>query len=80
MELTMAGALNAALRDAMREDDSVVVYGEDVGLGFGHFDGALEVVASGADGGANAQAALFVFGSARVFALFLYVFYCDESL
>ena len=31
MELTMAGALNAALRDAMREDDSVVVYGEDVG-------------------------------------------------
>jgi pyruvate dehydrogenase E1 component beta subunit len=31
MELTMAGALNAALRDSMREDDSVVVYGEDVG-------------------------------------------------
>ena len=31
MELTMAGALNAALRDSMREDDTVVVYGEDVG-------------------------------------------------
>jgi 2-oxoisovalerate dehydrogenase E1 component beta subunit len=31
MELTMAGALNAALRDSMREDDCVVVYGEDVG-------------------------------------------------
>jgi 2-oxoisovalerate dehydrogenase E1 component beta subunit len=31
MKLTMAGALNAALRDSMREDDSVVVYGEDVG-------------------------------------------------
>jgi 2-oxoisovalerate dehydrogenase E1 component beta subunit len=31
MELTMAAALNAALRDSMREDDCVVVYGEDVG-------------------------------------------------
>jgi len=29
--VTMAGALNAALRDAMRADDSVIVYGEDVG-------------------------------------------------
>jgi pyruvate dehydrogenase E1 component beta subunit len=29
--LTMAGALNAALRDAMESDDRVVVYGEDVG-------------------------------------------------
>jgi pyruvate dehydrogenase E1 component beta subunit len=28
---TMAEALNAALRDAMAEDDSVVVFGEDVG-------------------------------------------------
>jgi len=27
----MAGALNAALRDSMRDDDTVVVYGEDVG-------------------------------------------------
>ncbi len=27
----MAGALNTALRDAMRADDTVVVYGEDVG-------------------------------------------------
>ncbi|GAB3392482.1 alpha-ketoacid dehydrogenase subunit beta [Humibacter soli] len=29
--LTIAGALNAALADAMVEDDSVVVFGEDVG-------------------------------------------------
>src|SRR6202140_880621 len=29
--VTMAAALNTALRDAMRDDDSVVVYGEDVG-------------------------------------------------
>lgn len=31
MTVTMASALNRALHDAMREDDSVVVYGEDVG-------------------------------------------------
>jgi 2-oxoisovalerate dehydrogenase E1 component beta subunit len=31
MEMTMAAALNAALRDAMREDENVIVYGEDVG-------------------------------------------------
>ncbi|WP_035811957.1 alpha-ketoacid dehydrogenase subunit beta [Jiangella gansuensis] len=31
MTLTMGKALNAALRDALREDDSVVVFGEDVG-------------------------------------------------
>ncbi|NLT25513.1 MAG: alpha-ketoacid dehydrogenase subunit beta [Microbacteriaceae bacterium] len=30
-QLTMAAALNAALRDALDADDSVVVYGEDVG-------------------------------------------------
>ena len=30
-QLTMAGALNAALRDAMAADDRVIVYGEDVG-------------------------------------------------
>ena len=30
-KLTMAGALNAALRDALDADDRVVVYGEDVG-------------------------------------------------
>jgi 2-oxoisovalerate dehydrogenase E1 component beta subunit len=29
--VTMAGALNAALRDAMREDPNVLVFGEDVG-------------------------------------------------
>jgi 2-oxoisovalerate dehydrogenase E1 component subunit beta len=29
--VTMAAALNGALRDAMRADDSIVVYGEDVG-------------------------------------------------
>jgi 2-oxoisovalerate dehydrogenase E1 component beta subunit len=31
MTITMAAALNAALRDAMRDDNTVVVYGEDVG-------------------------------------------------
>lgn len=30
-KLTMAGALNQALRDALSEDESVVVFGEDVG-------------------------------------------------
>ena len=30
-QLTMAGALTAAMRDAMTEDASVVVFGEDVG-------------------------------------------------
>ena len=32
MKTTMAGALNAALRDAMEADPTVVVFGEDVGL------------------------------------------------
>ena len=31
MKLTMAQAINTALRDAMTADDSVVVFGEDVG-------------------------------------------------
>ncbi|HYF12492.1 MAG TPA: alpha-ketoacid dehydrogenase subunit beta [Actinomycetota bacterium] len=30
-EVTMVGALNAALRDAMKEDDRTLVFGEDVG-------------------------------------------------
>ena len=30
-ETTMVGALNQALRDAMTEDDRVLVLGEDVG-------------------------------------------------
>ncbi|MFG1921900.1 alpha-ketoacid dehydrogenase subunit beta [Cryptosporangium sp. NPDC048952] len=30
-KITLAGAVNAALRDAMRSDESVVVFGEDVG-------------------------------------------------
>lgn len=36
-ELSMAQALNAALRDAMRADDSVVIFGEDVGVYGGVF-------------------------------------------
>ena len=32
MTTTMAQALNAALRDAMTEDESVVIFGEDVGM------------------------------------------------
>ena len=55
------------------------VDGEDVGLGFGHFEGAFEVVAGCTDGRANAQAALFVFRRARVGAFFLDVFYRDEA-
>jgi len=48
--ITMAQALNAALRDALEEDDSVVVFGEDVGTLGGVFritDGLAE--AFGAD-------------------------------
>lgn len=36
-EWTMSGALNAALRDALREDPRVLVYGEDVGRSGGVF-------------------------------------------
>ena len=36
-EVTMVGALNAALRDALREDDRVLVFGEDVGRSGGVF-------------------------------------------
>lgn len=48
--ITMAQALNAALRDALEDDDSVVVFGEDVGTLGGVFritDGLAE--AFGAD-------------------------------
>ena len=31
------------------------VDGEDIGLGLGHFDGAFEEIAGGADGGADAR-------------------------
>ena len=55
------------------------VDGEDVGLGLGHFDGALQEVAGGADRGADAQAALIVFRGARIFELFLDVFYGDQA-
>ena len=46
---------------------------------FEHFDGAFEIIAGSADSGANAQAALFIFCSARIFAFFLDVFYGDEA-
>ena len=36
-ELNLIGAVNLALKRAMREDDQVVVFGEDVGLGEGVF-------------------------------------------
>jgi 2-oxoisovalerate dehydrogenase E1 component beta subunit len=36
-EITMSGALNAALRDALREDPRVLVFGEDVGRSGGVF-------------------------------------------
>jgi pyruvate dehydrogenase E1 component beta subunit len=36
-EWTLSGALNAALRDALREDPRVLVYGEDVGRSGGVF-------------------------------------------
>src|SRR5919109_2933808 len=36
-EITMVGALNAALRDAMTDDDRVLVFGEDVGRQGGVF-------------------------------------------
>src|ERR1700730_4645541 len=55
------------------------VNGEDIGFVFRHFDGALEKVASGSDGGTDAEAALLVFCGARVFELFLDVFYGDEA-
>jgi hypothetical protein len=53
---------------------------EDVGFGFEHFDGALEIVARCADGGANAEPALFIFSGARVFPFFLDIFDGDEAL
>ncbi len=53
--------------------------GEDVDFGFGHFDGAFEEVAGGADGGADAEAAVVVFCGARIFEFFLDVFNGDEA-
>src|SRR6266481_4302060 len=55
------------------------VDGDDVGFVLGHFDGALEKIAGGADGRADAQAALLIFCSARVFEFFLDVLYGDEA-
>ena len=55
------------------------VDGEDVGADFGHFDGALEEIAGGANGGADAEAAVIVFGGAGIFEFFLDVFYGDEA-
>src|SRR5579859_4844838 len=56
------------------------VYGQNVGLGFVHLDGALEIVARCADGGSDAQAALIVFRRARVFELFLNVLDGNQAL
>ena len=52
---------------------------DDVGLEFGHFDGALEKIAGCADCGAHAEPALLVFCGAGIFELFLNVFYGDEA-
>src|ERR687898_313820 len=40
---TMAQALNAALRDAMAEDDSVVVFGEALGMAMNGFRPVVEM-------------------------------------
>ena len=54
------------------------VDGEDVGFGFGHFDGAFEKITGGADGGSGKEAALLVLCCVGIFELFLDVFYGDE--
>src|SRR5215471_818650 len=64
-----------ALSVAMRGVD-----GEDVGLGFGHFDGTLQEIASRTDGGAHSEAALVVLRGPRIFEFFLDVFNGDETL
>src|SRR5208337_1158911 len=56
------------------------INGEDIGFAFGHFDGALEKIAGGANGGADVEAAVIVFGGAGIFEFFLDVFYGDETL
>ena len=56
------------------------VDGEDVGFRFGHFDGAFEEIAGGADGGADGEAAVVVFCGAGIFEFFLDVFNGDEAL
>ena len=55
------------------------VDGDDVGLGARHFNGALQVVPGSADGGADAEATLLVFGGARIFEFFLDIFDGDET-
>ena len=55
------------------------VDGEDVGFGLCQFHGAFEKISRRADGRADAQASLVVFGGARILELFLDVLYGDEA-
>ncbi len=55
------------------------VDGEDVGFGLGHFHGALQKIARGADCGADTQTALIVFRGARIFEFLLNIFYGDQA-
>jgi hypothetical protein len=53
---------------------------QHVRLGLGHFHGALQEIARGADGGANAQATLLVFGRIWILEFFLDVLDGDQAL
>ena len=53
---------------------------EHVHLGFGPAPGTLQVIAGRADGGADAQAAVLVFGGVGIFELFLNVLDGDQAL
>ena len=53
---------------------------QDIHIGARQFDGAFEEIAGGADRGAHAQAAMFVFCGARIFQFFLNVFDGDQAL